>query len=205
MLTDRWYRESIKNLYKNATRVPKMYPGALLTRNNPIECNLLLFKQKKKGRIKYGKHGAPVRSSNSKKNAARAREPWLLASSLTSSSRTVKLYKTRMQIEESFRDLKSSRYGLGLEQSDTYKLERLANLVLIGSLAAIVCWIIGKAAHISRLHYQFQANSIKHKPVISLVYLGLQIIQRPHFVLDKNICDFAVLALPDTVQGYARA
>ncbi len=65
-----------------------------------------------------------------------AREPWLLASSLGKThylhdKRVVKLYKTRMQIEEGFRDLKSSRYGLSIEQSYSKGIVRLENLLLI--------------------------------------------------------------------------
>ncbi|HVV68560.1 MAG TPA: transposase [Gammaproteobacteria bacterium] len=45
--------------------------------------------------------------------------------------RVVKLYKTRMQIEEGFRDLKSSRYGLSIEQSYSKGIVRLENLLLI--------------------------------------------------------------------------
>lgn len=45
------------------------------------------------------------------------KEPWLLVSSLPEchdyASKIAKCYSSRMQIEESFRDQKSPRYGLG--------------------------------------------------------------------------------------------
>jgi len=52
-------------------------------------------------------------------HAEREKEPWLLATSLpvtsTLAKKVVKLYSARMQIEESFRDIKSYRFGAGLE------------------------------------------------------------------------------------------
>ena len=48
------------------------------------------------------------------------------------------IYRTRMQIEEAFRDLKSERYGLGLSASQTRVDHRLAVLLLIGALALLV-------------------------------------------------------------------
>ena len=49
--------------------------------------------------------------------AARAREPWLLATSLPVTTKlakqVVRLYRLRMSIEEGFRDMKSHQFGLG--------------------------------------------------------------------------------------------
>jgi hypothetical protein len=47
----------------------------------------------------------------------------------------VRLYTLRMQGEEAFRDLKSSRFGLSFEQTRTGDLERLQLLLLIAALA----------------------------------------------------------------------
>ena len=89
--------------------------------------------------MKTTRFGQRARSGHSKKNAAREREPWLLATSLPAgpnlAKRVVGLYATRMQIEEAFRDIKSARYGLSLEYSGTRQLQRLQVLLLIGSWA----------------------------------------------------------------------
>ena len=69
------------------------------------------------------------------RHARRAREPWLLVTSLSAhqvrAKRIVRLYAQRMQIEEAFRDLKSERFGLGFEVSRSTDTHRIAVLLLI--------------------------------------------------------------------------
>ena len=89
-----------------------------------------------------------VSNSNSRKNAQREREPWLLMASpsLTLSARQlVTLYARRMQIELSFRDLKSHRYGQAFEDSLTRKGPRIEVLLLLSALAAFATWLVGMA------------------------------------------------------------
>src|SRR5687767_3075375 len=96
-----------------------------------------------------------------------------------------------MTIEEAFRDLKSPRYGFGLSESKTRKAARCNILLLIGRLAGLVAWLTGNAGEQLKLHYQFQSNSIKHRRVISLFYLGCQLIKKkiviPLAALEKAI------------------
>jgi hypothetical protein len=49
-----------------------------------------------------------------------------------------------MQIEEGFRDMKSSRFGLGFELNFTSKIERLSNLILLTTVTALLLVLIGK-------------------------------------------------------------
>lgn len=83
-----------------------------------------------------------------------------------------------MQIEEGFRDLKSSRYGFGFENAYSKKRDRIAVLLLIAMLASFIAWLIGWAAEKEGMHYQFQSNTIKNRRVISLFFLGCRIIRR---------------------------
>ncbi|WP_249364797.1 hypothetical protein [Pseudoalteromonas rubra] len=48
-----------------------------------------------------------------------------------------------MQIEESFRDLKSPQYGMGLRHSKSRRPNRLDILRLLALLATIILWWIG--------------------------------------------------------------
>lgn len=93
--------------------------------------------------------------------SADAGESWLLASSLslemTPAVQIIAWYRLRMHIEEGFRDLKSTRYGLGFETSLSRNPERLAILLLIAALALLACWLIGLAAMVRGLHYRLLA------------------------------------------------
>jgi len=69
----------------------------------------------------------------------RQREPWILVTSLGSraAKHVMRCYQLRMQIEESFRDMKNARLGLHFRSA-----ERLSILVLIGTLATVVAWLV---------------------------------------------------------------
>jgi hypothetical protein len=71
----------------------------------------------------------------------------------------VKLYALRMKIEEAFRDVKSTRFGLSLELHRTYQVERLQILLLIATLALMVAWLMGKATELTGQHRHYQANT----------------------------------------------
>ena len=95
---------------------------SVIARSNPLTARVVLQAKPPKGRKHRHQQGAPARNSNSRKNAQRESEPWLLVASpsLTLSARQlITLYGRRMQIELSFRDLKSHRYGQGFEDSLT--------------------------------------------------------------------------------------
>lgn len=100
-----------------------------MTQTNPIVCYLVLVKAKSKGRIRLACFGQRAQCHHSEKQAEREREPWLLATSLplrsTQAKKVVNLYKTRMMIEESFRAMKSHRYGLGFANNLSKKQKRL--------------------------------------------------------------------------------
>ncbi len=114
-----------------------------------------------------------------KRQRRTAREPWLLATSLTvSAKRVVAIYRSRMQIEETFRDAKSSRFGLSLSHARTNSDRRANILILLASLAHLVSVLTGIAAETARLHVQFQANTVRTKRVLSLATLGRLVIAR---------------------------
>ena len=195
-----------KSLYLEASSSPKLMPEAVLTRSNPLHCSLVLYKGKPKGRVLIGKMGKKKRNRTSLVNSVRAREPWLLASSLPiSEKRVVALYATRMQIEESFRDLKCPRFGLSLYQNGTYKIERLRVLVMIGSLAAAFAWLLGKTTELSGNHSQFQANTVSHKKVLSSVFIGIRVFREWRIELFAQDFYNAIKQLRLTIQYYFQA
>lgn len=111
---------------------------------------LVVYKAPPKGRKSCTVKGRTRRSSASRQQARSGREAWVLVVSQSlahlGSGKITQLYGQRMQIEQSFRDLKGLRYGSGLNASLTRKPERLAVLLLLHALASMVAWLRGQAA-----------------------------------------------------------
>jgi len=165
----------ISHLFPRANSRPKALKLQIL-QSDPQRSHLVLYKGKPKGRHSLNQDGS-TRSSKTSLTAARgAKEPWLLISSLPNNStfakKSVSIYQTRMQIEESFRDMKSTKFGLGFEQHHTKKIERARQLVLLTTLAAMVLILLGKVIELAGLAYRFQCNSTRQRRVLSHFYLG---------------------------------
>ena len=87
-------------------------------RSNPVAVRAVLVKRLPKGRHQLSIRGTKQVGRASAKSARAAREPWLLVSSQglrhLSAEAIVGLYSQRMRIEQSFRDTKNLRVGMGL-------------------------------------------------------------------------------------------
>jgi hypothetical protein len=177
---DQWL--PIKSLYKQATEKSSFIGRVLLARESRLDCYFYLMKQKKKYRTKRNLAGKKVQCSVSKKHAKSAKEPWLIASSLSqddiSATGIMKLYKMRRHFEEVFRDLKNTRNGLGLRHCRSFKIERLNVALLIGALAMLVLWLVGIWVKQQKMHYSFQANTVRTRNVLSNVMIGWQALVR---------------------------
>lgn len=168
-----------KSLYSKATTTPRTISNILLTKRNSFKCNAILYKSISKGRKQINRKGNESKRIRSVRNAKRGREPWFLVSSLDKTAKQIiKLYSTRMQIEESFRDLKCMRNGLGFDLTRSYKFERIKILVLIGTLAATFTWILGKAVKLAGQQRQFQANTVYTTAVLSNVFIGIKFFKK---------------------------
>lgn len=120
-----------------------------------------------------------LRSGSQLKAKRGAIEPWLLATSLSHASAVTicELYATRMQIEETFRDTKNSRFGWSLQQARYRSTQRLDNLFLLIALAMLAVTLLGAAAEATNRHLGYQSNTIKTRRVLSWFVLGNYIIQ----------------------------
>jgi len=167
--------QCVKNLYKKATARPQSLSG-YIARRNPLACQLISYRQKSKGRHAFNRSGSPKQSKASLTHRKSAKDPWLLSTSLPQSAdlakRVVKIYRLRMQIEESFRDLKSRRYGQGFEYNKTIDTRRLSILILLSTLAHWMLMLLGMMAKLEDRHRCYQANSIKTNNVLSLPFIG---------------------------------
>ena len=59
-------------------------------------------------------------------------------------------------------------------------------LLLIAVLALIVAWLLGMATMLKGDHYQFQANSVRHKRVLSIIFIGLQMVNDKRIILTRH-------------------
>jgi len=190
----RWLRGGpwfdAKKCYQKATGRPRFLGEGILTKRNQLTCCFVAYRGKRQGRKHKNRLGDVAKNAHSRKQAAGQREPWLLATSLpvtsTMAKKVVQFYRLRMQIEEGFRDIKSHRFGLSLAYHRTSSVERLHILLLIAALALMVIWLLGMATILLDKHYQFQANSVRHKKVLSIIFIGCQMVNDTRTVLTSS-------------------
>ncbi|WP_225316757.1 transposase [Legionella longbeachae] len=146
-----------------------------------LNADLYIYKERSKGRIEKTIQGAKCQSSNSKKYAKGAHEPWIIITSLpeglNTAKKIIKIYKLRMQIEGAFKDIKNKRYGFRLPESGTKCIKRLENLILIALLATVVAWLAGQVALSNKWDYQIQVNTVRSIPVLSILFIGPHILR----------------------------
>lgn len=164
---------------KKATEQGQFIGSGVVSKTDPIKTNLYLIKPSKKYRTRLNKYKKKGKSKKDIVYSKSAKTPWLLASSLERpSSELFSMYSKRMQIEQNFRDLKSSAYGFSFEQAYSKSIERIQILLMIAMVATLIAYLTGFAAEQNQWHLQFQANTIKNRRVLSLFYLGCQIIKK---------------------------
>lgn len=91
------------------------------------------------------------------------KENWCLVSSFTGETSTdlIKLYGRRFTIEESFRDVKDIRFGMGLGHVRITSTERRDRVLLISALAIALLTLLGAAGEAIGLDRMMKANTVK--------------------------------------------
>lgn len=175
-----WVR--VEKIFETATTRGRCLGEIDLVRQNPLTCQAYLIKKKKQGRIKKTVFGERCAMKHSEKNAHRERTPWLIVTSLgkayANKQQVLGLYKTRMQIEEGFRDVKNSRWGFAFNEARCTTTHRYENLLLVAHLATVAVWLTGKIAELKRWHRHYQANTVRTEKGLSTFFLGLEVIKR---------------------------
>ncbi len=187
---EQWF--SAKWLHQKAT-TKATYLGLIdWVRREPLSGFIILVRLPRKKRQTLTFDGKKRRSQKNKIQVKRASEPWLLVASLSLQQRTpkqiVKIYKTRMQIEEGFRDCKAVHYGLCLSQNRRMNRTRRSVLCLIAACTIFVLWCIGTAGKETDIAKQVKVNSSSKRPSYSTVFLARLLITQSHFRLpDKAL------------------
>ena len=163
---------------------------ACWVKNNPLSAWIVLLRQAKKQRKAMTYTGKKRQSKRDKVHASWEKEPWLLVASLSLQSRSakqmVKLYRTRMQIEEGFRDCKATHYGLGLSQHRSMKENRRSILCLLAALATFLLWCIGTAGRKTPIAKQVRVNSSSKREPYSVICLARLLIPLKNFHLTEK-------------------
>lgn len=139
--------------------------------------------------VRKGRKTTKVRYPDADKKLAQMNsEPWILITNLhqhplwsTYSNAhfarfCTNLYSKRMQIEQNFRDDKSTVSGLKWRFSRTRCPKKISVLILIASITTLILWMIGFAAEKNNIHHEFQANTVRNHRVISWVNLAKQMV-----------------------------
>ena len=187
--SNEWF--AIEKLYSQTCRGETLFIGACelgkkayKTRMNGV---LVTHWEGKKGRKSHSSRYPAAEKRYSELNS----EPWVLFSNLNKNEHFAgesaplplatfmkKAYAKRMQIEQNFRDDKSIRYGFGWRLSGTKTPAKINILLLIASIASFILWMIGFVAEKKKLHLAYQANTIKHRRVLSFHFLARKMIKK---------------------------
>lgn len=171
---------SIKDFIPLVPAKTTHYDKALLMKIHHHPCRIITTRPSPKGRkvkLSRGKTTAKL-ASGSYRNAAK--EPWILATNLPleyKASAIVKLYSKRMQIEESFRDVKSHQFGLSARYVRTRCIYRWSVKMLLAAIVQITFWVVGIIGHSQGMQKIFQSNTIKDRKVFSYFTLGQLILE----------------------------
>ena len=177
--------------FAKATRQACRWSDCWLTRQFRFACDMVLYRRRAVGGKRYGRAGHVSTPKARRESKASAREPWLLAHSAClrtyRAEEIVALYGLRMQIEENFRDSKSTHLGMGLEVSQSRSAPRLHALLLIGTLAAFLLWHIGQLAEAEGLHLRFKATNRVARELSIITLAKLLCAQQSLFLTDIAI------------------
>lgn len=91
------------------------------------------------------------------------KDAWCLAvgGAAIAGATAVKLYARRFTIEESFRDTKDPRYGLGLSATHVHDVRRRDRLLLICAMATTLLTLLGAAGESLGMDRMLKANTVK--------------------------------------------
>ena len=171
-----------QQVHRRATNRARNLGLVAFPRRKPTKRRMVLAKKPKPGhRRRYTRSGRIGKRRVDHEQRKGAREPWLLATSLTSRPEiVVAIFAKRMRIEQTFRDVKNFRWGWSLRHCGSRSRERIEMLLLVGALALFVQQVIGRAAENLSLDREHQANTERKRRVLSIFVLGGLVLRAPH-------------------------
>jgi hypothetical protein len=135
--------------------------------------------------------------------AKKMKEAWCLATSREDlpADEIVRLYGKRFSIEETFRDQKDRRFGLGLYYTHLGDPGRRDRMLLVLVLASLIATLLGAAGERIGLDRLLRANTVKHRRTHSLFRQGCEYL---HGVIDRVLAPLRA-AFFELLRGYPRS
>jgi hypothetical protein len=121
-------------------------------------------------------------------HAKKMREAWCLATSLSDrkAAEIIKLYGRRFTIEETFRDQKNFRFGLGLSATHIGSTDRRDRLLLLAAIAQALLTLLGAAGEACGLDRLMKTNTSK-KRTMSLLNQGIHLYEAIPYMGDEKL------------------
>jgi hypothetical protein len=93
------------------------------------------------------------------------KEPWCLVTSRKdfTASQVVKRYGRRFSIEETFRDTKDLRFGMGLKATHIRQPQRRDRMLLLVAMAHALLTLLGAASEATGMDAYLKANTVKRR------------------------------------------
>ncbi|CZF87053.1 IS4 family transposase [Grimontia marina] len=156
-----------KALYHKAMSKPNDLGRCQLAKRSPLACQAYLVKQSPKGRKALRHARTSSKHTASKLFAKSANDPWLLVTNIPNQTLNA------VQI--------------------TRCVKRLDILLLITLLADLLLWWNGLIANQAKWHFHFQANTIKHRRVLSIPRLGKEVRNHRRYDINEQQYHWAML------------
>lgn len=172
--------KSVQELIPDVKAKTTQYEQALLTKEHKRSCRVVTTYRQPKGRKVKTSRGKTTSTVSNGSYSQANKEPWILATNLPvlhTAADVINLYFKRMQIEESFRDVKSHQFGLSGRYVRTSSVDRWGVKMLLAAIVQITYWVIGVIAHSQNKQKYFQANTVKDKKIFSYFTLGKLMIE----------------------------
>ena len=153
-----------------------------MVESDPWRMDLVLYRKPRQGRVRLSvRRRTRSRAFVSLKAQRREAEPWLLVVSPQlrhlPARQLVLIYSKRMQIEQSFRDLKCDRLGCAFKYSLTRDPKRIAILLLIHALATFVAWLAALSMAVSAQVRYGGVKSSRPRLHYSLLRIGWEALR----------------------------
>ena len=132
----------------------------------------------------------------------RMKDAWCLATSRDdlAADEVVQLYGRRFSIEETFRDQKDRRFGLGLYYTHLGDPGRRDRMLLVLALACLIATLLGAAGERVGLDRLLRANTVNNRRTHSLFRQGCEYLRG---VIDRTLAPLRAVFF-DLLRGYAR-